>query len=909
MNNEVVGIGIDLTQHVPLVSVAVCPEAIRVDSSVDVASLTHHWPPKVELRGAFHPQLPSAVLPLIPGEPLLVGDAAAVHRRSAGLVWPPEAQVPYDGDPACGVGRIPLVAAWTALLPSPGTDEGLARRDDLEFKWCPEEREHTARAGQILAASIKAFLNAAGVLLNSCLTAIVVPNALDEAGQQILLDSLAQVGLATEKVHLLPRPLAVSLHWCSTLSVPSVGQVDRRIGRVRVVTMALDMWEAVSLGLHACQREDRMWIVPVRNRILPPDAPPELHTLGLSFALALACADMSRESLGWWPRVFASNWLEKRLAANHDLSPQELQAIREVRSPNLLTSLRQEFSQLGTLQSLWSFLFQSGPISWDAIRQRWEGQERHLGTGGLPCTGVLADGSFAGLLIRRSSTIGEPSISPTLDTILQVSPLDRLAAVRGAALAAAAIANGLPCYRETLLPLDLYVRGTNEYGDPMPQWQKLVVDDSVEAGQLWRSKLGAGLQIQQGQDQLLLPLRRMLRGKPMFRQVSTELATAAKHDEPVRVEVEVKPGQGFARVRIESVTPGMFGTRLDWRTMEECDEPKLPQWAYLPGVSRIVPDEQMFNAARPVLEAALHALRQNRPDAIALLREAIEVLNDWPLAHNEERKRGRTIAQDFMLHYGVIGSNGNLDKLPEPSLAREIRNAIGEKFDELVQQRQTYRPLGKTLLRAGGWFYLAIPLECFNYLQSRLRAANRNLQRLSPEELHAIGLAFEAPDDLLQFYPLVVQALRTLRPNNWLRAVRNICRFRNHALHPNAISDSVLYQLTEQIFEMLQRQAEHRNFARSPIFRNCLEPIPFLLKRRRYDPEFLAPTSPLAQKLIHFLDKVDRVNHWQLGRLQPVPRATINFLQREATESDIEALLGVEEEGDDDDGGNSPTPC
>jgi hypothetical protein len=51
--------------------------------------------------------------------------------------------------------------------------------------------------------------------------------------------------------------------------------------------------------------------------------------------------------------------------------------------------------------------------------------------------------------------------------------------------------------------------------------------------------------------------------------------------------------------------------------------------------------------------------------------------------------------------------------------------------------------------------------------------------------------------------------------------------------------------------------------------------------------------------LIHFLDKVDRANRWQLGRLQPVPRATINFLQREATESDIEALLSVEDEGDD----------
>src|SRR5262245_28019853 len=253
MNDSVISIGIDLTQHVPLVSVAVCAEPMHADSTVDAASLARHWPPKVELRGSFHPQLPSAVLPLMPGEPLLVGDAAAAHRRSAGLVWPPKAQVPYAGDPACGVGRIPLVAAWTALLPSPCADEGLARRDDPEFKWCPEGREHAVRAGQMLAASIKAFLSAAGVPLNSCLTAIVVPNALDEAGQQILLDSLAQVGLATEKLHLLPRPLAIALHWCHTPSVPSIGQVtdDQRVGRLRIVTMALDVWEAVSLELHA----------------------------------------------------------------------------------------------------------------------------------------------------------------------------------------------------------------------------------------------------------------------------------------------------------------------------------------------------------------------------------------------------------------------------------------------------------------------------------------------------------------------------------------------------------------------------------------------------------------------------------------------------------------------------------
>ena len=209
--------------------------------------------------------------------------------------------------------------------------------------------------------------------------------------------------------------------------------------------------------------------------------------------------------------------------------------------------------------------------------------------------------------------------------------------------------------------------------------------------------------------------------------------------------------------------------------------------------------------------------------------------------------------------------------------------------------------MGNTLLRAGGWFYLAIPQECFDYLRSRLAAENRNFLRLSAEELHAIGLAFETPDDLRQFYPLVVRALRdpSIGPNDWLRAVRNICRFRNHALHPDAISDTDLYQLTEQLFKTLQEQATHGNFAQ--IFGNCLEAIPFLLKRRRYDPEFLAPTSQLAQELIHFLEKVDRESRRRLPRrLQPVPRAAINFLQREATESDIEALLGVEEEGDDD---------
>jgi hypothetical protein len=575
--------------------------------------------------------------------------------------------------------------------------------------------------------------------------------------------------------------------------------------------------------------------------------------------------------------------------------PQELKAIQWASSQNPLESLRQELSQLTTLQPLWLRLFQYEPALQDVIRRRWEKQERNISTATLPCEAVLADGAFAGLPVGQG-----------LEATWRVFPPSQPAAVRGAALAAAAIDHGLPCYRETLLPLDLCVRGTNQYDDPVLQWKPLVSAHSVEAGRIWHSPTPVtGLQIEKGQDHLSLPLRRALHGTPMFRRVSTELAEAATNNEAVRTEVEVKPGQGFARVRIESVTPGVFAARLDWRTMEECDEPKPPPLAYLPGVSRILPDREMFERARPALEKALHALERNNYDARERLRSAIALLRQFPLAHKVEQIRGHKVPKDFMRHYGVIGSDSNLDvdELPEPNLVSFLRDAIGRRFGEFVQRQNVGGALFNTLLRAGGWFYLEMPKECYDYLRSRLAPKSCNSRRLSRDELGAIGLAFEATEDLCLFYPLVVRALRDpvlrLHPNYWLRAVRNICRFRNHALHPDAISDSDLYQLTKLLFERLQEQAANGNFKQ--IFSNCLETIPFLLKRRRYDSEFLEPTSQLAQELIRFLEEVDRNKSWLSARLQSVPRATVNFLRMEATESDIEALLSVEDAGDDDD--------
>jgi hypothetical protein len=758
----------------------------------------------------------------------------------------------------------------------------------------------------VLARSIKAFLTAANVPFDKALTAVIVPDALDEAGQQILLDNLGQIGFQLDRLHLLPRPLAVALHWCQLAAPqPSHSQASddadgTPAGRLRVLTMALDSWEAQSMEIRARRHFGRIWLTPMRDRSRLAGALPELPSTGLSLALACAHAESASSCFGWWYQLFGSDWIARRLAATRAMLPAELQLLRDFRSASPPKALRAELDQLPTLNPLWSRFFQLSPPLLEVIADRWLRQEERLNTGQLPRLAILADGAFACLPSDRGRTFAHLAGDD-----VHTGSLGHSAAVHGAALAATAIAYGLPCYRETLLPLDLLVEGRDEYGDPALQWKQLVAARSVEAGLPWRSpEPVTGLQIRHRQDRLFLPLRRSVGRSLMFRQVGTELTTPATKDQPVRIQVEVKPGQGFARVRIESVTPGVFGTRLDWRTMQDCDEPKPPPLAYPPGVSRIVPDRLMFATAQPALTAALNALENNSQAASERLRDAIKLLNKWPLAHTIERRRGHHMTKDISLHYGVIGSEGKLDELSAPGMARGLRNLIGERFDALARRGRGRSSLANTLLRAAGWFYLAMPEECYSFLRSQLRAATRaDAATLSSVDLHAIGLAFAATEDLRVFYPLVVEALRhpEAKKHEWLRAVRNICRFRNHALHPDATGTPLLMQLFEELFETMRAQLSGRSFA-PRIFSNCLESIPFLLKRRRYEADFLAPDSPVGRRLIRLLEDVERNHCFRLpNRLQQIPKVTLNFLRLQATATDLEQLLGIDDEEDDDD--------
>jgi len=70
---NVVGIGIDLTQHVPLVSACIFPSHVPVSENSNLDTIVEHWPPKVQLCNSVCKHVPSALLPLSRGEPLIVG--------------------------------------------------------------------------------------------------------------------------------------------------------------------------------------------------------------------------------------------------------------------------------------------------------------------------------------------------------------------------------------------------------------------------------------------------------------------------------------------------------------------------------------------------------------------------------------------------------------------------------------------------------------------------------------------------------------------------------------------------------------------------------------------------------------------------------------------------------------------
>ena len=839
-------------------------------------------------------------MPIIHGESVIAGAAAHKHRRGTGSIWPPECQAPVYGNYQNGVGRIPLVCAWAKLAAC--AENGFSGiLGNTNVKWRPTgEYDISVPAERLITESTKAWVQEYAEKK----TAIIVPDSLNEAAQQALIDNV------DFDAFLMPRPVAVALSWCrrNAENYQSEGEESDEgvtIGHLLVITMALDQWEVVPIEIKAKIFNEKVWLVPVRNCT---------HEMGevLRFGVGLftgisipSCNDTNKV----WQFVFGSEKASGFANGKALLAEEQINALREyilsgwtVRDRNLFCSW-----------DIWTDLCAaSSHMSIDRLKEEmvslYKQQSQYLDhTAVEQCLGVIIDGSCACVRISENRQFGDIIAEAFEGHNIEI--FDGFEAVRGAAYTAAALRDNLPCYRETIIPIEIHYHGHNKQGDLKNAWKMLVEGKTIEAGSEYKSEEPVeGLQIKQGAKILKLILRRPSdRDEHIFRKVKAEISQETRQDEPVTISANLRPGQGFAKVTIDSVREGIFRTSLNWKTMEPCDPPPPPPLAYLPKVSRVTPDEDMWAKAKSNLKCVIRALRDDTPDLLDRLQQLTAKINKWLPADREDERRGRIPKGDIFLYYGVFPSDGNLKGVYYPSLANEFARQC-----EIYFLRQEISEITKEKIqRAASWLYLACPPVIIESARQNLR---RDIARTSQVDLHTIGLCFKEPADIKCFFSALERLfqVRSTGINEWLRTIRNIVRFHDYALKPEVVSRDRLENIISGLLRSLESQVngqidQYRNcqlqiesignpYKPNPklktIFNNCVLAILYLLKRRRYEPDFLTSDSEYYKRLDDvFSTLIEKRKNALSDRQFKIVSITQKFLHQEASYDDLKEIM------------------
>lgn len=849
-------LGLDLTQQKPMIAVAEGTEIVECKTLANTP--------------------PAALLPIIRGESVIAGAAAHKHRRGIGIAWPPECQAPVYGNHLNGVGRIPLVCAWAKI--TKGAERGFSGSlGDTDISWKPTgARDIFFSAERLITESTIAWVQA----YPEKETALIVPDSLNEAAQQALIDNL--------DAFLTPRPTAVALSWCRRNAENYQGEAEESeegaaIGHLLVITMALDQWEVVPIEIRARIFDNKVWLVPVRNRAYEVAEIPRFG-VGLFTGISVCGCNNTDEI---WQFAFGSDKASKFADAKTVLLKEQIRALREYLPHGWTRRDRDLFSSW----DIWSDLFAaSSYMSIDRLKEEivslYKRQLRYLNSAAVAqCLGVVIDGACARVHVTENRRLGDIIASDIQSHNIEIT--DGFEAVRGAAYTMAALREGLPCYRETIMPIEIHHLRRNQHGDWENAWKMLVEGMTVKAGSEYKSKKPIkGLRIKQGERELKLILRRPSIGeKYVYRQVKAEIPVETQRDEPVEISSNLRPGQGFAKVGIDSVRVGIFNTSLNWRTMESCDAPGIPKLAYLPQVSIVMHDEDLWIKAEPDLRWATGGLRVDASDLLNRLRELRKHINKWPLADSVDEYRGRIPKGDIFLHYGVFPSDGYLGKVHSESLANEFARECEAYFSRPGR----FTKKKKSIQRTASWLYLACPPLIVQSARNNLRLG---VTAVSQVDLHTIGLCFESPTDIKLFFSVLEKLfwLRSRRINEWLRTSRNIVRFRDHALHPDVVNRSRLENIISGLLRSLETEVKNSNFERK--FDNCVLTSLYLLKRRRYESDFLASGNDYYERFDElFARLIDRERKWLSKRQISVVSIALRFLHHEASYSDLPGIM------------------
>jgi hypothetical protein len=776
--------------------------------------------------------LPSALLPLQNGE-RMDNVESGLHRRGRGLAWPPEAQVPVLGDARNGAGRVLLAAAMERLCQA---ETSWGHLENTRFSWRPDGREEIAvDAARIVANEVRPHL------IPDASVGLVVPDALGIAGQSALLESVGFANLL-----LVPHSIAAAISWVAGLPDGArTGAAGEYAGYVTVVETGLGRWSLTRLPMKREPYGKKRRLVPAHFQKFKKTG---LKTTGASVvasALDLDPCNLLRLS---WERRLLMGEPESSLTRPTKASETTLDALRPLMGTHSFDEALNELSR-----------------AWNntAIVPEYG-----------PCLGLIVTGALS------QTRYGTQSLSEHLcrHLGLHLLALPPSAAAHGAAIAARGFNTEEPTWMEKLEPLDLYYLGKDEeYGDYSGQWKNILPDALLKAGTEWRNETPiGGLKLKAGGNSVTLTIRRPGEQTTwQYREVSTSKGKTTEEDTALNVNVVARPGQGFALVRVESRAPGGFSSQLDWQKMVSAKEPAPPLLGYPERAVHLQPATRLWKDCVEPLQELLVCisgpsiglgLNQKLRNACKPMRRAISQLQPGYLS------AGAAFAIDSYRLFTPIDRSG---KAPEEDgnklLATVIRHV--EKIISEGRRGEDHEWLKKLLAiqRAG----------CPKRLvDATLHKLTHSWEACTMVDLMVAGYCLDRPIYWKRFYKAFEIAIpETTRSNYWLKAMRDIVKFNEHALQSLHMSEAVgLFN------SILRRVSQALADGRPQIAQNCFETLLFLLKFRRYDGSFLAQGSQIytqSLSLAEFGEKQYRT------KLAAMAERFKKFLERRASIRDV----------------------
>lgn len=849
--------------------------------------------------------LPAVLLPVYKRENIVLASDCQNSRKGMGLLWPREAQIPVGGGSNWknGVGRVPLLTCLCNLKTAGGASEW--EFIESTISWTPQANQQP-----LVFSNAKLIAELFPRIKDVSKVCFVIPDTLSESAQHILMESLP------DNVLLIPSSIALAVKWCKDHQMDYQDiKAPCTLGYLICASLGFGEWEVSLIEIQIIVYDNRNHLIPIFN--------PSLGNHGIGFCGISLCSQLlinPNDSFTLWQILCNEDWFEKKLSSslNINIIKQIFKILRDSSYSQI------PFPELDVMKGLCKLHNLKGDVK-QRIDRIIQMEHQRISGDNHRILGAVVSGSFAKVSLntntienkyevmsenelRRYASYGIPEavqevrrrkiarnphfIHGNLNSSLSLSyssiahylfssweqqkklyVYDSDAIAQGAAIASYCIGENLPAFKTKLLPLSLYSITRDNRGDKSEKWECLVAEQTINAGETYlQPEPITGLFIPEGKEHLELTLRRpgLDNKSMMYRSVIAKIPQKTDRKERVVINTQVKAGQGFAKVIVLSERQGVFSTFLDWRTMREVPEPKL-QLEYIPDVAYIDPDLNLWNNVQQLIERFVLTWEQKHRIEDQNCKDLNKHLNRWRWQKDNSIYR----------HIGAINSDGIFDKLLNQSLMRKFIKSLSEAW--LLEKNLT---LKHRLLRIGGWLYLFIPSVMLQETEKALKTGEEK-----SFHLHVAGLTFHTDSQFILFYTAFHN--KTKHNAEWFRALRNMIRFRDNALSDDILTSSQINYILQCIINNLSNSDEKKKY------NNSIEVLIYLLKRRRYDIDFLASSDENTKKLHDLLQNI-ACSH-PTEKYRKIASNTLFFLDKIATINNLTAILEADNAEEDED--------